>query len=335
MPVTRKRFLELAGMGALGAAASPAFGLFDAAAGAPESPSSPCELPKGGFLYRGRAVAISGRTLEHGRLSEQAVAVLDPDSGGHHEGRVEGFAFHGVVYVDTAYSLVTGNKDCATDPKARAKKGVFRSTVTSRVNGIDIDGVVRADTIVANLESVQPPVHGGELEMLPVGYFTNLRLRGYPIELQHPARKPDPGARGAQTGDYLPTLATLKTWRELEAALPKELSEVEKETEADAAADKGAPRCSDPSHAYRQPTGKRYETSIFSDRALRRAAKDIPGVTTCRGGLLHVEDLGDVQLGRYVVEPELRTLTMLRVVLKSPPSGEIMAASVQGDGRPR
>ena len=83
------------------------------------------------------------------------------------------------------------------------------------------------------------------------------------------------------------------------------------------------------------PTGKRYETSIFSDRALRRAAKDIPGVTTCRGGVLHVEDLGDVQLGHYVVEPELRTLTMLRVVLKSPPSGEIMAASVQGDGRPR
>jgi hypothetical protein len=332
MRLTRKRFLELAGMGALGAAT---YRFFDSRVDAQDTPRYPCELPKGNFTYRGRAVAISGHTKEHGRLSEQAVAVLDAENGGHHEGRIEGLAFHGVVFVDTAYSLVTGNRDCATDPADRAKKGVFRSTVSCRVNGLDIDGVVRADTIVANLESAQPPEHGRPLEMLPVGYFTNLRLRGYPIELQHPVRKPNPGARGPETGDYLPTLLTLKTWRELETALPKEMSDVERETAAEAATDKGPPRCSDPAHAYRQPTEKKYETSIFSDRAIRRAVKDIPGVVTCRGGLIHVEDLGDVYLGSYVVEPELRTLTMLRVVLKSPPSGEFMGASVQGDGRPR
>lgn len=336
MPLTRKRFLGFAGRGAIGAATYSTFGFLDRMVAASGSAGEPCTPPPTGkFAYKGRAVAVSGHIKEYGKVSEQAVAVLDAENGGHHEARVEGFAFHGVAFVDSAYSLVTGNPDCRTDPASPASKPVFRTTVSSTVTGLDVDAVVRADMIVANLESQQPPVPGGELDMLPIGYFTNLRIRNHRIDLHPPGLRREglsgEAAREAERGDYLATLMTIGTWSKIDKPLQAEVAEHARPDPSTA----NARRCQVAEHGYPQLGGASYQASIFSDRSILRAVKDVPGVTACRGGLIHVADLGDIYLGTYVVEKDLRTLTMLRVVLKSPPSGEMSFASVQGDGRPR
>jgi hypothetical protein len=190
---------------------------------------------------------------------------------------------------------------------------VYRTVVTATVRGVDVDGVVRADSIVASLESEQPEEGDRELDMKPVGYFTNLRIRNYPIVL-NPA-------------DHLKTLLDSGKKSEIDKKLSAEVKVVESE------AAREPYTCG---HEYPALGGSSYVCSIFSDKAIRAAVRGIPGVTACKGGRIHVDDLGDVYLGRLVVtqtkDEELRELTMLRVVLNSPPKGEADICGVVGDG---
>jgi hypothetical protein len=85
--------------------------------------------------------------------------------------------------------------------------------------------------------------------------------------------------------------------------------------------------------------------SIFDDASIGAAVdllgkareKEHPGVERRPGGVIHVDDLGDIYLGQLSFERdpegEYRRLTMLRVVLGSPPSGDMSFGSVEGDGR--
>jgi hypothetical protein len=243
---------------------------------------------------------------------------LEP-GGGHAEKRLPEVKFPGIVYVSEATGLVTGNADykkvsrTATGAVAKSCIGVYRTVVTATVRGVDVDGVVRADAIVASLESNQPELGDRELDMRPVGCFTNLRIGHYPIVL-NPA-------------DHLKALRDFGKKSEIDAKLDAEVKGIEKETAREPYT------CG---HAYPTLGGSRYVCSIFSDKAIRAAVKDIPGVTACKGGRLHVDDLGDVYLGRLVItrtgEEELRELTMLRVELNSPPEGEADICGVVGDG---
>jgi len=173
------------------------------------------------------------------------------------------------------------------------------------VNGLDVDGVVRADTIVASLESEQPE-EGAELEMLPVGYFANLRIRGYAI---------DPRPHG-------------------------DLLKASRKSEIDRCLD----HLFDPNDSYNvqgkaTPIGRsrpKYLCSIFDDASIATAVNGIiPGARAFPGGRIHVDDLGDVYLGEFFVTGEARRLTMLRIELASPPTGTMDFASVEGDGSPR
>jgi len=327
MPLTRKRFLGLAGRGALGAAAYTTFGCFDRSdAGAPpDGKACPpgtkvSELP---FNYRGKAVGVRGEITDPlpgkspdqkpEKISDQAVVTLD-QKGGHGEARVVDFRVQGIAYVNEAHSLVTGNPDLRIDPRDPTQcQRVFRTVVTATVSGLEVDGVVRADTIVANLESEQPETKDIELEMLPVGYFANLRIRGYLVDLRYPA-------------DYLETLRTKRKKSEIDRGIGDEVRKIESEMGAEDGSVCGK-------HAYPRGLGeKEYVCSIFSDRSIRAAVKGIPGVSACRGGRIHVDNLGDIYLGQFSVEADLRKLTMLRVELASPPTGRLEFASVEGDG---
>jgi hypothetical protein len=329
MPLTRKRFLGLAGRGALGAAAYSTFGFLDRAEAGSGADGTPCppeaKPPHLPFKYNGKAVGVRGMITDppHGTIPPQAVVELDK-AGGHKKAvMADGFDFKGILYVNDAYSLVTGNpdlKDC---------KPVFRTVVTSVVNGVDVDGVVRATSIVASLESQQPEKRVTDtdfckknpkncpLEMLAVGYFDNLTIRGYPVKLG-PA-------------DYLKSVR-LATRDEFASGIATEVKQINELMSKEGTKDDHSRL----GHAY--PEGlcgsEKNPCSIFSDISIKKAVAGIPGVTACTGGRIHVADLGDVILGRLVVEEDSRHLTMLRIEFNSPPSGWADMADVVGDGSP-
>jgi len=323
MPLTRKRFLGLAGRGALGAAACSTFGFLDRAEAALGSDGKPCERkpPHLPFRYRGAAVGVRGEITDppHGRIPEQAAITLDERGGYKSTTLDDGFDFKGIVYVNAAYGLVTGN------PDLKSCEPVFRTVVTSAVNGLDVDGVLRATSIVANLESQQPEKRGTaqekepwELVMVPVGYFDNLRIRGHRI-----------GDLGP--GDHLRSLAKAKK-SEIDRDIVREVRETDQMMAREATEGDHGCRLG---HVYHEGLGgEKYYCSIFSDKSIKTAVKGIPGLTACKGGRIHVDDLGDIYLGRLFVADDYRQLTMLRIEFNSPPTGWTDCASVEGDGKP-
>jgi hypothetical protein len=330
MPLTRKRFLEIAGGSVLGTAAYVAFGCPNGSANG-QSGGKKCPVPTTRYRYNGRAVGIRGEITDpkpKAPLTEQPVVELDSAKDAQHdERRVEGVGYEGVFYVGEAYSLVSGNPD-----SKGCSLPVFRTLVTSTVRGLDVDGVIRADSIVANLESQQPevipPPHDllkFDLDMLPVGYFDDLRIRDRLIELGRDA--------------YLASLQQHGTRKKIDPAIKDEVAQIEQEMARER--QPGDNVCTDPSHTYARGVGTtpNYKCSIFSEKGIKKAFSGVPGVKVCKGGLIHIADLGDLYLGRFEVEKdekgkELRTLTMLRVELNSPPSGWLEFGSVRGDGSP-
>jgi hypothetical protein len=305
MPLTRKRFLDLAGRGALGAAAYSTLGFLGRAeaGGALNESCPPGTRPSDKrFIYRGSAVCVGGRITDppHGEIPAQAATTLPPD-GGYAEGLARDFNFHGIVAFTSARGLVRGN------PDLKMCRPVFRTVATATVYGLDVDGVVTADTVVASLESEQPE-DGVKLDMRPVSSFANLRLRGHQIALE-----PDPD------------LIALGTYPEICEYLRRPRR----------------PHAPMPGHSE-----SRYSYSIFDDDSIAAAVNAIEvGKGTNRrvttrsadhtlGGHIHVDDFGDIYLGELFVDPEFRRLTTLRIVLGSPPSGVVDLASVEGDGRP-
>jgi hypothetical protein len=320
MSLTRKRFLGLAGRGALGAAAYSTFGFLDRCESAT---TGPCATKKPQatkrFLYRGSAVGVGGRISDPplGEIPSQAATTL-PIDGGTAEARVQGYGFHGIVSIDSAHSVIRGNPDLKTMGIDCAD--VFRTVTTSTVNGLDIDGVVRADSMAAVLESEQPD-GGGQLNMVPVGYFNNLRIRGFKIEpklhthlLEFPTMDEvwkncyghlyDPGRN-----DYDPYDSSQ---REPPKPVPAERTRL-------------------------SSGGYQVACSIFEDDDLAAQIKPLNkyGIWYSHGGKIWIRDFGKLYLGEFFINADARRLTLLRVELNSPPSGEIAFASVEGDGRPR
>jgi hypothetical protein len=299
MPLTRKRFLNLAGRGALGAAAYSTLG-FLGRAEAGETKATTCRLPGTDpsdprFLYRGSAVGIGGRITDppHGEIPAQAATTLPPD-GGYAEAIAKDFDFKGIVRVAHARGFVSGNPDC------KGASGVFRTVATATVSGLDVDGVLTADTVVANLESEQLP--NEKLNMRPVSYVTNLRIRGVKLDLE-----PDSELMALGTDDEM----------------SRYLGSSGRHT------------------PMKRASGKLVSYSIFDDESVAAAVKKVNGiqraasrVTLLDGGHIHVDDFGDIFLGELFFDADFRRLTTLRIVLGSPPSGVLDVAAVEGDGRP-
>ena len=240
------------------------------------------------FLYRASGVGVGGRITDppHGDIPAQAATSIPPD-GGRAEARVEGYNFEGILDVAQAYTVITGN------PGVKEGQPINRTVTTATVEGLNVRGVVTANTVVAQLVSEQP-AGKHDLKMRPVGHFTNLRIKGILID-------PTPHAHLL--------LSEMKSdidkfVRQIVVTLPT-------------------------------PIPTRYLCSIFEDQSIAAQVNGkIPGAEAFPGGQIHVDDFGDIYLGEFLVDPDFRRLTMLRIVLASPPSGRVSFCSVEGDGSP-
>jgi len=246
------------------------------------------------FFYRASAAALGGQiTRPFTELLEVQAASFLPPNGGYGSARVESYRFRELVSMRAGYTQVAGSTH-----RERDGKEVHATLVTAVVEGLNIQNVVTADWVVARLTSEHPRKDSpsGELSMLPIGsYFVNLRIAG--------------------------TLVTLTPHDELLKEDAATRSQMEKTCQK---------HLVDPDTAQDSPAVAKGPLR-FSAFALQPPA--IPGARMQKPGCrIDIPDFGSVYLGELVVAADRRQLVMVRVVLGCAVEGEIVVASVEGNG---
>jgi hypothetical protein len=128
------------------------------------------------FHYHAEGHAFSGtftRPVKH-EIEALAGASL-PLTGGHGRALVENFQIDQTLSFRRSYSHVSGSQD---------EKGLHNSHSTVVIEGLNILEVVTADRVVARLTSEHDPkVREGHILALGT-QFENLRVAGYPVEVE-------------------------------------------------------------------------------------------------------------------------------------------------------
>ena len=249
------------------------------------------------FHYHASAHAFSGqftRPVQH--LIEVQAATTLPTIGGHGNARVDDFRFNHFVSFKAGYTHVFGSEHREGDK-------VYHTTlVTSTVEGLNFLDVITADRLVARISSY----HLFEEEHSHYSFvgtkFENLRIAGYPVELELNER----------------LFAHLGT-----------IDKVKKELDTDKEFRKMA---EDPFQ-----TGQKQKLGDGTGEILCSLVKDMktsaPGVRR-EGHAFSIHHFGRVYLAETLIGRCKRTLTMLRLELGSPVSGNHIAGQVVGNGYP-
>jgi len=252
---------------------------------------------KRAFHYHASAHALSGqftRPIQH--LIEVQAATALPTIGGHGNARVDDFRFNHLVSFKAGYTHVSGSE-------LREGDKLYHTTlVTATLEGLNFLDVVTADRLVARISSYHL-FEEDESHYSFVGTkFENLRIGGYPVELELNER----------------LFAHLGTF-----------DKVKKELDTDKEFRKMA---EDPFQTgQKQMVGDGYKEILCS--LVKDMKTSAPGVRR-EGHAFSIHHFGRVYLAETLVGRCKRTLTMLRFELGSPVSGSSTAAGVVGDGEP-
>jgi hypothetical protein len=304
MALTRKQFLDTAGRGALGAALYSTVGFPGRVEGQETSQGASSPPSERGYSFHASASALGGRfTRPFQEVIEVQAASALTRVGGYDSARVGKFRYREIVSFESAYTQVIGSEH--TDREGT----VYETLSSSVVVGLDVQGMVTADRVVARLTSRRRLASSPneDLPMLPLGsYFENLRIAGVRIDLNiHDRLLRDE------------TMSAIKS---------------------------GLREYPDSEQQQQSAGGDRLQLSIFDDSGLLEERADpkaqggrrekIPGVRSTRACQIVVPNFGRIFLGEYFVEKHSRELTMIRLELGSPGAGSIAVCGAQGDGRP-
>jgi len=127
------------------------------------------------FLYHALATGVSGHiTLPFQQLIEVQAPSALPFTGGHSASRVERFGCGNIVSFSSASTATTGSES----------RGSFHTLATATVEGLNILNVVTADRVVARLASKYSKDTGDQSATIAGSHFVNLRIAGYPVEVE-------------------------------------------------------------------------------------------------------------------------------------------------------
>ena len=263
------------------------------------------EIRRPPFIFHASAMAFSGhvtRPIEH--VIEVQAGTSLPTTGGHGSARVENFRFNQMVSFKAGYSQVSGSE------KIENGKPVAYTTLSSAVlEGLNIQDVVTADRIVARLSSSFVPKDGDDNEeyesrILTIGSrFENLRVAGCKVDVE--------------LHDEL-DLGTFEQARNHYKNNPVFKKMVD-----------------DP-FSRGKKTSRKVAThgSIHCSLVKKFEPEECPGIFTCHGYVLEVEEFGKIYLAEVLVTHRCKTLTMLRVELGSPSGGGFTGPQGSSNGLP-
>jgi len=251
------------------------------------------------FHYHAHGHVLSGSfTRPISRFIEvQAPSVL-PTIGGYGNARVENFHLDHHVRFKAGYSHVAGSK------QQKDEKEFHTTLVTAVVEGLNFVDVLTADRIVLRITGH----HGFPDEESQFSFlgstFENLRICGYPLEIELNDR----------LFGHLDTFAKVK-------------KELEKDKEFKKMAE-------DPFRSGTPVKLREGNTEIHCS-LVKRLKTSAPGVTV-DGHTLAIPGFGTIYVAEVLLGLNKRTLTMLRFELGSPieGSGVVTQASINGSHFP-
>jgi hypothetical protein len=267
------------------------------------------EIRRPDFLFHASAMAFSGhvtRPLEH--LIEAQAGTSLPTTGGHGSARVENFRFNEMVSFKAGYSQVSGSE------KKVDGRTVYTTLSSAVLEGLNIQDVVTADRIVARLSSTYDPekYHGRpredhESRILTIGSrFENLRVAGCKVEVElHDELALELGTFEGARKKYKNDANFRKI---VDDSFPKKAKANGKEIAA--------------------------HGSIHCSLVKKFDPKEYPGLFTCHGYVLEVEEFGNIYLAEVLLSHGSKTLTMLRVELGSPSGGGFTGSQGSSNGLP-
>jgi len=128
------------------------------------------------FFYHAFGVGLGGRiTRPCCELIEAQAATALPSVGGYASSHVDGYRFRDIVSVRSARSFAVGSQ---------AEDGSFNTSITVTVEGLNILGVITAESITARLASRHPKGIDEPVITAIGSEFRNLRIAGDLIDVQ-------------------------------------------------------------------------------------------------------------------------------------------------------
>jgi hypothetical protein len=265
------------------------------------------------FIYHGQASAFGGvfRRPWAEAVESQGAAAL-PVTGGKASTTVKGFNFKGAdrIKFDLASTELSGDQDTAT--------GNHITVVKTTVLGLNIDNVLKADSVVAKIVTTHVP---GDIETWvdPTGSeIKGLTINGEAIAIDLDLQTFANLNTCAKFRDKYKTDKTFKDQmrqRFLWDKLPN-----------------NAPDFLKTRYKWQADPNAQPESQGISPCSLVKSITTTSQDLQVWGNVIIVPNFGTVYLGEYLVKDGARRITMMRMMLGSPMEGDLTVASGEGNG---
>ena len=318
MLLTRKQFLDVAGPGALGAAAYSALGLRGRAeAREVREGAAPGPTPRP-FSYKATAAAFGGQMeLPFADLLEVQASTVLPPSGGRGSARAENFRYG---QVENARYVHIASFGAAQSEVLGAQRQMDRGgnkvtqfetlatvTVTDLRIGDPASHVITASKIVGQLTSSRTSDEDTPLQHVE-SRIEGLQIDGQDVKL-----------------DLHDGLLKSTTF----ASLVEQMYQGFRPPVLD---HKGEPLKWTPPAGWKK--GDPHPDVILRTSVFREPPSVKAPLTALRGGCRIQAGKWTITLGELEITPHSRRLTMVRVQMEPNQKGTVVAAVVEGDGRP-
>jgi hypothetical protein len=318
MLLTRKQFLDIAGPGALGAAAFSALGSRGSAEAREirEGGAASASTPRP-FSFKATAAAFGGQMeLPFPDLLEVQAATLLPPSGGRGSAHAENYRYG---QVENGRYVHVASFGAAQSEVFGAERQVDRGG--SRVTQFE----TLATVTVTDLKIGDPASHvitAGKI----VGQLTSSRTAGEDTPLQHVESKIERLQIDGQEVrlDLHDELLKCPTFSSV-------VEHAYKGFRPPVLDHSGEPLKWTPPSGWKK--GDPYPDVVLRTSVFREPPAVKPPLTTPRGGCRIQVGKWTLILGELEITPHSRRLTMLRVQMEPNQSGRIVVAVVEGDGR--
>jgi hypothetical protein len=259
------------------------------------------------FFYHGLGVGLGGRiTRPFSEVIEAQGATALPIVGGYASNHVDGYRFRDIVSVRSARIHAVGTED---------EDGAFNTSVSVRVEGLNILDVITAESLTARLSSYHE-VNAAQPRITAVGSeFRDLKIGGYPVDVKLDRELFYEERTHADFKEYV-------TRADNRDALSKQFLWAQDAPQAKSYGE-AAPPWEDPCW----PESK----NLVLCSLVKSIGAEEAGFAP-RGYTIHVPMVGTVFLGEVIVSSHARRLTMLRLEMGSPVGGRMEACSAEVNG---
>lgn len=271
------------------------------------------------FRFHGHAIGAGGRINHpfHEFIDIQAASAL-PEIGGHGSSRSSDFRYRDILRFRHAETEVTGTKANGANGKP-----IHKTLIRSRVEGLDIMGMVTADRVEARLVTFTDDDPDDEPCFKFTGsYFENLRIAGVPVKVHlavdvfdrlHKHRDLANSFGQKEKGEFHGLFHQLTLKDRLKEA-PERVRGWFQQA---------------PDNGKELP-----HVGGTTELTLVRRLEPERDEFKCWGHIIYIEGFGTIHLAELAVQKERRRLTMIRVNLGSPVDGDLLLAAVDGNGTP-